>query len=89
MFLISCSIKLFFSHTGSDNDRFWSTDPLTGTFYQINFQSALTWHQARQSCEQQDAELLSVTEIHEQTYLRGEQKTVKRASSNEKIFKTS
>uniref|UniRef100_A0A803YDR7 C-type lectin domain-containing protein n=1 Tax=Meleagris gallopavo TaxID=9103 RepID=A0A803YDR7_MELGA len=70
MFLISCSIKLFFSHTGSDNDRFWSTDPLTGTFYQINFQSALTWHQARQSCEQQDAELLSVTEIHEQTYLR-------------------
>uniref|UniRef100_A0A803W6B1 Mannose receptor C-type 1 n=1 Tax=Ficedula albicollis TaxID=59894 RepID=A0A803W6B1_FICAL len=51
-------------------DRFWSTDPLTGTYYQINHQSALTWHQARKSCQQQNAELLSVTEIHEQIYLR-------------------
>ncbi|NXN28865.1 MRC1 protein, partial [Nycticryphes semicollaris] len=42
-----------------DNDRFWSTDPLTGTYYQINYQSALTWHQARKSCQQQHAELLS------------------------------
>uniref|UniRef100_A0A8B9BIN9 Macrophage mannose receptor 1 n=1 Tax=Anser brachyrhynchus TaxID=132585 RepID=A0A8B9BIN9_9AVES len=54
----------------SDNDKFWSIDPLTGTYYQINFQSALTWHQARQSCQQQNAEMLSVTEIHEQMYLR-------------------
>uniref|UniRef100_A0A8C3MZB8 Uncharacterized protein n=1 Tax=Geospiza parvula TaxID=87175 RepID=A0A8C3MZB8_GEOPR len=53
-------------------DRFWSTDPLTGTYYQINHQSALTWHQARKSCQQQNAELLSVMEIHEQIYLRGE-----------------
>uniref|UniRef100_A0A663LWS6 C-type lectin domain-containing protein n=1 Tax=Athene cunicularia TaxID=194338 RepID=A0A663LWS6_ATHCN len=52
--------------------RFWTTDPLTGTHYQINYQSALTWHQARKSCQQQNAELLSVTEIHEQMYLRGE-----------------
>uniref|UniRef100_A0A8C3EMJ1 Uncharacterized protein n=1 Tax=Corvus moneduloides TaxID=1196302 RepID=A0A8C3EMJ1_CORMO len=59
-----------FSHT--DSYRFWSTDPLTGTYYQINHQSALTWHQARKSCQQQNAELLSVTEIHEQIYLRGE-----------------
>nr|CCP50119.1 MRC1L-E [Gallus gallus] len=60
-----------FCPTGSsDNDKFWSMDPLTGTFYQINFQSALTWHQARHSCKQQNAELLSVTEIHEQMYLR-------------------
>uniref|UniRef100_A0A8C5NNV4 MRC1 protein n=1 Tax=Junco hyemalis TaxID=40217 RepID=A0A8C5NNV4_JUNHY len=49
---------------------FWSIDPLTGTYYQINHQSALTWHQARKSCQQQNAELLSVTEIHEQIYLR-------------------
>ncbi|NXL28458.1 MRC1 protein, partial [Glaucidium brasilianum] len=52
------------------DDRFWTTDPLTGTHYQINYQSALTWHQARKSCQQQNAELLSVTEIHEQMYLR-------------------
>uniref|UniRef100_A0A452GX85 Mannose receptor C-type 1 n=1 Tax=Gopherus agassizii TaxID=38772 RepID=A0A452GX85_9SAUR len=50
--------------------KFWTTDPLTGTHYQINFQSALTWHQARKSCQQQNAELLSITEIHEQMYLR-------------------
>ncbi|NWS70861.1 MRC1 protein, partial [Crotophaga sulcirostris] len=58
-----------FCPTGN-NDRFWSADPLTGTYYQINYQSALTWHQARKSCQQQNAELLSVTEIHEQMYLR-------------------
>ncbi|NXC39026.1 MRC1 protein, partial [Penelope pileata] len=54
----------------SENDKFWSRDPLTGIYYQINFQAALMWHQARQSCKQQNAELLSVTEIHEQMYLR-------------------
>ncbi|NXS81839.1 MRC1 protein, partial [Erpornis zantholeuca] len=54
----------------ADSDRFWSADPLTGIYYQINHQSALTWHQARKSCQQQNAELLSVTEIHEQIYLR-------------------
>ncbi|XP_056340554.1 macrophage mannose receptor 1-like isoform X3 [Oenanthe melanoleuca] len=58
------------SQSHEDIDRFWSTDPLTGTCYQINHQSALTWHQARKSCQQQNAELLSVTEIHEQMYLR-------------------
>ncbi|KAM6281329.1 macrophage mannose receptor 1-like [Porphyrio hochstetteri] len=58
-----------FCPTGN-NDRFWSTDPLTGNYYQINYQSALTWHQARKSCQQQSAELLSITEIHEQMYLR-------------------
>ncbi|XP_069715636.1 macrophage mannose receptor 1-like isoform X5 [Phaenicophaeus curvirostris] len=58
------------SQSHEDNDRFWSADPLTGTYYQINYQSALTWHQAKKSCQQQNAELLSVTEIHEQMYLR-------------------
>nr|XP_006119616.1 macrophage mannose receptor 1 [Pelodiscus sinensis] len=54
----------------NETSRFWTTDPLTGIHYQINFQSALTWHQARKSCQQQNAELLSITEIHEQMYLR-------------------
>uniref|UniRef100_A0A8C0J0M3 C-type lectin domain-containing protein n=1 Tax=Chelonoidis abingdonii TaxID=106734 RepID=A0A8C0J0M3_CHEAB len=48
---------------------FWITNPFTGTHYQINSNSALTWHQARKSCQQQNAELLSITELHEQTYL--------------------
>ncbi|XP_034616227.1 macrophage mannose receptor 1-like isoform X1 [Trachemys scripta elegans] len=54
-----------------DTIRFWKTDPSTGTHYQINSQSALTWHQARKSCQQQNAELLSITQMHEQMYLRG------------------
>ncbi|EGW02050.1 Macrophage mannose receptor 1 [Cricetulus griseus] len=53
------------------SERLWNKDPLTGILYQINSKSALTWHQARESCKQQNAELLSVTEIHEQTYLTG------------------
>ncbi|XP_075826649.1 macrophage mannose receptor 1 [Microtus pennsylvanicus] len=53
------------------SERLWNKDPLTGVLYQINSKSALTWHQARESCKQQNAELLSITEIHEQTYLTG------------------
>ncbi|XP_028934045.1 macrophage mannose receptor 1 [Ornithorhynchus anatinus] len=52
-------------------DSLWTKDPLTDNRYQINSKSALTWHQARQSCRQQNADLLSVTEIHEQMYLAG------------------
>uniref|UniRef100_A0A8C5J7J6 MRC1 protein n=1 Tax=Junco hyemalis TaxID=40217 RepID=A0A8C5J7J6_JUNHY len=51
-------------------DSTWNTDLSTNIHYQINFDSALTWHQARKSCQQQNAELLSITDIHEQTYLK-------------------
>ncbi|NXD11882.1 MRC1 protein, partial [Nothocercus nigrocapillus] len=53
-----------------DQDITWTTDPLTNVRYQINLESALTWHQARKSCQQQNAELLSITDIHEQIYLK-------------------
>uniref|UniRef100_A0A8C5J7G5 MRC1 protein n=1 Tax=Junco hyemalis TaxID=40217 RepID=A0A8C5J7G5_JUNHY len=54
----------------TDQDSTWNTDLSTNIHYQINFDSALTWHQARKSCQQQNAELLSITDIHEQTYLK-------------------
>uniref|UniRef100_A0A8C3N4W8 Uncharacterized protein n=1 Tax=Geospiza parvula TaxID=87175 RepID=A0A8C3N4W8_GEOPR len=54
----------------TDKDSTWTTDLSTNVHYQINFDSALTWHQARKSCQQQNAELLSITDIHEQTYLK-------------------
>ncbi|NXR28021.1 MRC1 protein, partial [Cinclus mexicanus] len=54
-----------------DKDSTWTTDLSTNVHYQINSDSALTWHQARKSCQQQNAELLSITDIHEQTYLKG------------------
>ncbi|KAK4828116.1 hypothetical protein QYF61_023914 [Mycteria americana] len=49
----------------------WKTNPVTETHYQINSESLLTWHQARKSCQQQNAELLSVTDLHEEMYLLG------------------
>ncbi|KFW07197.1 Macrophage mannose receptor 1, partial [Eurypyga helias] len=49
--------------------RFWTEDVSTGIHYQINPDSALTWYQARKICQQQNAELLSITEIHEQAYV--------------------
>ncbi|XP_074721575.1 macrophage mannose receptor 1-like [Strix uralensis] len=53
-----------------DKDTTWTTDLLTNVHYQINSESALTWHQARKSCQQQNAELMSITDIHEQTYIK-------------------
>ncbi|KFQ56160.1 Macrophage mannose receptor 1, partial [Nestor notabilis] len=50
-------------------ERFWIEDVSTGIHYQINSESALTWHQARKSCQQQNADLLSITMIHEQAYI--------------------
>ncbi|XP_074013155.1 macrophage mannose receptor 1-like [Numenius arquata] len=52
-----------------DTEQFWTEDVSTGIHYQINSESSLTWHQARKSCQQQNAELLSITEIHEQAYI--------------------
>ncbi|XP_069808937.1 C-type mannose receptor 2 isoform X1 [Dendropsophus ebraccatus] len=54
-----------------DCEAFWDKDPLTGSCYQFNFQSALSWGEAWTSCLQQDANLLSINEIHEQTYING------------------
>ncbi|XP_069770759.1 macrophage mannose receptor 1 [Narcine bancroftii] len=49
----------------------WKKDPLTSLCYQINSDSALTWYEARRSCQQQNSDLLSVTELHTQTFLAG------------------
>ncbi|NXU93429.1 MRC2 protein, partial [Xiphorhynchus elegans] len=52
-------------------ETFWDKDHLTNSCYQFNFQSTLSWREAWNSCEQQGANLLSITEIHEQTYING------------------
>uniref|UniRef100_A0A7N6A7T8 Macrophage mannose receptor 1 n=1 Tax=Anabas testudineus TaxID=64144 RepID=A0A7N6A7T8_ANATE len=49
----------------------WDKDPVTGVQYQRNVQSVLSWHQARKSCQQQGADLLSIVELHEQSYISG------------------
>uniref|UniRef100_A0A8B9EAP9 C-type mannose receptor 2 n=1 Tax=Anser cygnoides TaxID=8845 RepID=A0A8B9EAP9_ANSCY len=60
-----CPIK------SNDCETFWDKDHLTNSCYQFNFQSTLSWREAWNSCEQQGANLLSITEIHEQTYING------------------
>ncbi|XP_070774848.1 macrophage mannose receptor 1-like [Enoplosus armatus] len=47
----------------------WNIHPITGAYYQLNTQSALTWPQAETSCKQQGASLLSITDPHEQAYV--------------------
>ncbi|KAM9496764.1 macrophage mannose receptor 1-like [Clarias gariepinus] len=47
----------------------WDRDPVTGVYYQRNPEAALTWYQAHKSCQQQDANLLSITELREQSYI--------------------
>ncbi|XP_062841105.1 C-type mannose receptor 2 [Trichomycterus rosablanca] len=55
----------------ADCETFWDTDSLTGNCYQFNFQATLTWEEARTSCSQQGAELLSITKVEEQSYING------------------
>uniref|UniRef100_A0A8C7MYG2 Mannose receptor, C type 1b n=1 Tax=Oncorhynchus kisutch TaxID=8019 RepID=A0A8C7MYG2_ONCKI len=55
----------------SKSTEHWHKNPVTGAFYQVNLNSALTWHQARTSCQQQGADLASITKPLEQTYLAG------------------
>ncbi|GCC20065.1 hypothetical protein chiPu_0021254, partial [Chiloscyllium punctatum] len=52
-----------------DCETFWDKDPMSNSCYQFNFQSTLSWSEARISCQQQNSDLLSITELHEQTYI--------------------
>ncbi|TNM98372.1 hypothetical protein fugu_014618 [Takifugu bimaculatus] len=47
----------------------WNRHPTTGSYYQLNTESALTWPQAEVSCRQQGASLLSITDPHQQAYV--------------------
>ncbi|XP_066441111.1 macrophage mannose receptor 1-like isoform X2 [Eleutherodactylus coqui] len=68
-----------FCPSSSMSSIFWTMDSVTGVNYQINSNSALTWYQARRSCQQQGAELLSITELHEQAFIAGLTNTVSKA----------
>lgn len=67
-------VKLLLCFIDTINNNLWKTNPVTETRYQINSESLLTWHQARRSCQQQNAELLSITDLREEMYLLGKVK---------------
>uniref|UniRef100_A0A3Q2PGH8 Mannose receptor C-type 2 n=1 Tax=Fundulus heteroclitus TaxID=8078 RepID=A0A3Q2PGH8_FUNHE len=52
-------------------ETFWKTDSVTDSCYQFNMQATLSWSEARISCQQQGADLLSIGKLHEQTYING------------------
>uniref|UniRef100_A0A1A8PCB3 Mannose receptor, C type 2 n=1 Tax=Nothobranchius rachovii TaxID=451742 RepID=A0A1A8PCB3_9TELE len=60
-----CPIK------SSSCETFWDTHPLTNSCYQFNIHATLSWSEARISCQQQGADLLSITKLHEQAYISG------------------
>lgn len=70
-YLVKLLVSSFIDTT---HNNFWKTNPVTETRYQINSESLLTWHQAIKSCQQQDAELLSITDLREEMYLLGKVK---------------
>uniref|UniRef100_A0A8C9WMS0 Macrophage mannose receptor 1 n=1 Tax=Scleropages formosus TaxID=113540 RepID=A0A8C9WMS0_SCLFO len=63
--------------TDYDKDKKWGFCPTKCEWFDsknlrlVNTQAALTWHQARKSCQQQSADLLSIVELHEQSYISG------------------
>lgn len=65
---LTCNIWCVLPNVASSG---WDKDPVTGVQYQRNVQSVLSWHQARKSCQQQGADLLSIVELHEQSYISG------------------
>uniref|UniRef100_A0AAQ6IFY1 Mannose receptor, C type 1b n=1 Tax=Anabas testudineus TaxID=64144 RepID=A0AAQ6IFY1_ANATE len=47
----------------------WARNLVTGAYYQLNTQSALTWSQAEKSCKQQGASLVSINDPNDQGYI--------------------
>lgn len=58
---------------------------MTGTYYQINTQSALTWAQADASCKQQASSLLSITDPVQQAVISGEEPLPPPTNSTEAV----
>ncbi|XP_033899686.3 secretory phospholipase A2 receptor isoform X1 [Acipenser ruthenus] len=53
----------------TDCDVFWEEYPDTKACYQFNLQSILSWSEAHASCQAQDGNLLSITDLTEQRYI--------------------
>ncbi|XP_075036882.1 secretory phospholipase A2 receptor [Mixophyes fleayi] len=55
--------------TGDDCDVLWEKNNDTHVCYQFNLRSALSWHDARASCQAQGGDLLSIMNLDEQNYI--------------------
>ncbi|XP_071402106.1 macrophage mannose receptor 1-like [Centroberyx affinis] len=69
-----CAVETKYDHElwgycPTNSKEHWKKNVVTGAYYQINTQSALSWPQAQTSCKQQGASLLSITDPNEQAYI--------------------
>ncbi|XP_014899448.1 macrophage mannose receptor 1-like isoform X1 [Poecilia latipinna] len=55
----------------SSSTEHWNRNIVTGAYYQVNMQSALTWAQADASCKQQAAFLVSIVDPIEKAFITG------------------
>lgn len=58
---------------GYSCDHFWETNQKLQACYQFNLYTILTWSQAQSTCQAQGGNLLSITSLAEQSYIRGMQ----------------
>ncbi|KAM8838452.1 macrophage mannose receptor 1-like isoform 2-T2 [Synchiropus picturatus] len=69
-----CSVETKYEHElwgycPTLSTEFWNKNQVTGAYYQVNSQSALTWPQAADSCRQQGASLVSISDPNEQALI--------------------
>uniref|UniRef100_A0A1A8MEC8 Macrophage mannose receptor 1-like n=2 Tax=Nothobranchius pienaari TaxID=704102 RepID=A0A1A8MEC8_9TELE len=56
-------------HCPTTSTDHWKKNVITGVYYQVNTQSALTWAQADKSCKQQAASLVSITDPTDKAFI--------------------
>lgn len=66
-----CRFHLWLCFAGYSCDQFWETNQKLQACYQFNLYTILTWSQAQSTCQAQGGNLLSVTSLAEQSYIRG------------------
>ncbi|XP_040911919.1 macrophage mannose receptor 1-like [Toxotes jaculatrix] len=69
-----CAVETKYEHEQwgycpTNSNEHWTKNLVTGAYYQLNTQSALTWTQAENSCKQQGASLVSINDPHEQAFI--------------------
>nr|XP_020447068.1 macrophage mannose receptor 1-like [Monopterus albus] len=69
-----CAVETKYEHEQwgycpTSSTEHWAKNLVTGAYYQLNTQSALTWAQAETSCKQQTASLVSITDPNDQAYM--------------------
>ncbi|KAM4552770.1 macrophage mannose receptor 1-like isoform 2-T2 [Odontesthes bonariensis] len=69
-----CAVETKYEHElwgycPSSSTEHWTKNLVTGAYYQLNTQSALTWPEAEASCKQQAASLVSIIDPNEQAFI--------------------